>query len=150
MLRGQSSIDDLENALFSGRKQMSVDPQGDRWIVVAEVCRTGSGWQHRRRAARWPSSGAGRALTRERIVDVAIGLLDSEGEKGLLKAATAVAVARAMDEADPDAPPREAIQAVALGVFDAIDAHPWIGGLLARPPWSSPPTLNLMAHDIPC
>jgi AcrR family transcriptional regulator len=103
------------------------------------------------------------ALTRERIVDVAIELLDSEGENGLtfralatrletghgaiqwhvanknelLKAATAVAVARAVDKADPDAPPREAIHALALGVFDAIDAHPWIGGQLARPPWQS-------------
>jgi AcrR family transcriptional regulator len=103
------------------------------------------------------------ALTRERIIDAAIGLLDSEGENGftfralaarletghgaiqwhvaskseLLKAATAVAVARPMDKADPDAPPREAIHAVALGVFDAIDAHPWIGGQLARPPWQS-------------
>jgi hypothetical protein len=55
----------------------------------------------------------------------------------LLKAATAVAVARAVEEADPDAPPREAIHAVALGVFDAMDAHPWIGGQLARPPWQS-------------
>jgi len=103
------------------------------------------------------------ALTRERIIDAAIELLDSEGENGLtfralaerletghgaiqwhiankselLKAATAVAVARAMDEADRDAPPREAIHAVALGVFDAIDAHPWIGGQLGRPPWQS-------------
>ena len=103
------------------------------------------------------------ALTRERIVDVAIELLDADGENGLtfralatrletghgaiqwhvankselLKAATAVAVARAVEEADPDAPPREAIHAVALGVFDAIDAHPWIGGQLARPPWQS-------------
>ena len=103
------------------------------------------------------------ALTRERIVDVAIELLDADGENGLtfralatrletghgaiqwhvanknelLKAATAVAVARAVDDAGPDAPPREAIHAVALGVFDAIDAHPWIGGQLARPPWQS-------------
>jgi AcrR family transcriptional regulator len=103
------------------------------------------------------------ALTRERIVDVAIELLDADGENGLtfralatrletghgaiqwhvankselLKAVTAVAVGRAVDKADPDAPPREAIHAVALGVFDAIDAHPWIGGQLARPPWQS-------------
>jgi AcrR family transcriptional regulator len=103
------------------------------------------------------------ALTRERIVDVAIELLDADGENGLtfralatrlgtghgaiqwhiankgelLKAATAVAVARAVADADPDAPPPEAIHAVALGVFDAIDAHPWIGGQLARPPWQS-------------
>lgn len=103
------------------------------------------------------------ALTRERIVDVAIELLDAEGASGLtfralatrletghgaiqwhvankgelLKAATAVAVARAVDRADPDAPPREAIHAVALGVYDAIEAHPWIGAQLARPPWQS-------------
>src|ERR1700733_16019176 len=102
----------------------------------------------------------GGGLTRERIVDAAIDLLDSEGENGLtfralatrletghgaiqwhaankselFKAATAVAVARAVAEADPDAPPREAIHAVALGVFDAMDAHPWIGGELCRPP----------------
>jgi hypothetical protein len=29
MLCGQSSIDDLENALFSGRKHLSVDRQGE-------------------------------------------------------------------------------------------------------------------------
>lgn len=103
------------------------------------------------------------ALTRERIVEVAIELLDSQGENGLtfralatrletghgaiqwhvenkselLRAATAVAVARAVEESDPDAPPREAIHAAALGVFEAIDAHPWIGDQLARPPWQA-------------
>jgi AcrR family transcriptional regulator len=103
------------------------------------------------------------ALTRERIVDAAIELLDSEGATGLtfralatrletghgaiqwhvankgelLKAATAVAVTRAVGRADPEAPPRAAIHAVALGVYDAIEAHPWIGGQLARPPWQS-------------
>ena len=103
------------------------------------------------------------ALTRERILDAAIDLLDSGGENGLtfralaarletghgaiqwhvankselLKAATGVAVARAMEEPGSDAPPREAIHAIALGIFDAIDAHPWIGGQLARPPWQS-------------
>jgi AcrR family transcriptional regulator len=103
------------------------------------------------------------ALTRERIVDVAIELLDSDGEIGLtfrslatrletghgaiqwhiankselLKAATTVAVARSVDDVAPDASPREAIHAIALGVFDAIEAHPWIGGQLARPPWQS-------------
>jgi AcrR family transcriptional regulator len=102
-------------------------------------------------------------LTRERIVDVAIELLDADGEHGLtfralaarletghgaiqwhvankselLQAATAVATARAMDGADPDALPREAIHAISLGVFDAIDAHPWISSQLGRPPWQS-------------
>jgi AcrR family transcriptional regulator len=103
------------------------------------------------------------ALTRERIVDVAIELLDAAGEPGLtfralatrlgtghgaiqwhvaskselLEAATAVAVARAVADLDPDTPPRAAIHAVALDVFDAIEAHPWIGGQLAHAPWQS-------------
>ena len=34
-----------------------------------------------------------------------------------------------------DAEPREAIRAIALGVFDAIDAHPWVGTQLSREPW---------------
>lgn len=98
-------------------------------------------------------------LNRERIVDVAIELLDADGENALtlrvlaarfeaghgtiqwhfankselLKAAAAAAIARATDEANPDAPPREAIHAISLEVFDTIDAHPWIGSQLARP-----------------
>jgi Tetracyclin repressor-like, C-terminal domain len=36
-----------------------------------------------------------------------------------------------------DAGPREAIRAIALGVFDALDAHPWVGGQLSREPWHS-------------
>ena len=100
-------------------------------------------------------------LTRERIVDAAIELLDAQGENGLtfralaarletghgaiqwhiatkndlLKAATAAAVARAVEEPTPGVSPREAIHAIALEVFDAIDAHPWVAGRLARPPW---------------
>lgn len=31
--------------------------------------------------------------------------------------------------------PKDAIRALALGVFDAIDAHPWVGGQLSRDPW---------------
>ncbi|PRY36848.1 TetR/AcrR family transcriptional regulator [Umezawaea tangerina] len=111
------------------------------------------------------------ALTRERIVDVAIEVLDSDGENGLtfralaarletghgaiqwhvankgelLKAATAVAVAKAVGETAPDTPPREAIHTIALGVFDAIEAHPWVGGQLARPPWQST-MLDIFEH----
>jgi hypothetical protein len=33
------------------------------------------------------------------------------------------------------AEPREAIRAIALGVFDAINAHPWVGTQLSREPW---------------
>jgi len=35
------------------------------------------------------------------------------------------------------AEPREAIRTIALGVFDAIDAHPWVGAQLHREPWRS-------------
>ena len=31
--------------------------------------------------------------------------------------------------------PRDAIRALAAGVFDAIDARPWVGGQLSRDPW---------------
>ncbi|GAA2796654.1 hypothetical protein GCM10010441_22360 [Kitasatospora paracochleata] len=31
--------------------------------------------------------------------------------------------------------PREAIRALALGLFDAIDVHPWVGTQLSRAPW---------------
>ena len=101
------------------------------------------------------------ALTRELIVDAAIEILDSEGESGLtfralaarletghgalqwhvatknelLKAAVKVVVDRAVGDPDPGDQPREAIHAVALGIFDAIEAHPWLGRQLAHPPW---------------
>ena len=39
-----------------------------------------------------------------------------------------------MTEVAADADPRQAIRTVALGVFDAIDAHPWAGALLSRTP----------------
>ena len=103
------------------------------------------------------------ALTRERIVEAAIGLLDAEGEAGLtfralaarletghgaiqwhvankaelLKAATDDVIARAMTEVVRGAAPREAVRAIASGVFDAIDAHPWVGAELSREPWQS-------------
>lgn len=58
------------------------------------------------------------------------------GSKGeLLRAATAGIVSAALRDAEPahDAP--AAIRALALAVFDAIDAHPWVGAQLAREPW---------------
>src|SRR6185312_7734253 len=91
------------------------------------------------------------ALSRERIVDAAIALLDDEGEDGLtfralatrlstgpgaiywhiankselLLAASDAVVARALGEVPASATPREAIHGIAAGVFDAIDDHPW-------------------------
>jgi AcrR family transcriptional regulator len=99
--------------------------------------------------------------TRDRIVDAAIDLLDAEGESGLtfrslalkletghgaiqwhiankgelLAAATVKALTRALTTPAPGTPPRPAIQAVALGVFTAIDAHPWLGPQLFTAPW---------------
>jgi AcrR family transcriptional regulator len=101
------------------------------------------------------------ALSKERIVEAAIEILDADGEaaltfralttrlatgagaiywhvasKGdLLAAATSEVIGRVLTEADGGAEPVEAIRAITLGVFDAIDAHPWIGGQLAREPW---------------
>ena len=104
------------------------------------------------------------ALTREQIIDAAIELLDAGGEAGLtfralserlatgpgaiyghiadksdlLTAACDVLVARALDEALPGAAPDAAIRALALALFDAIDAHPWIGSALAVAPGQLP------------
>ncbi|NTX17355.1 TetR family transcriptional regulator [Myxococcus sp. CA051A] len=103
------------------------------------------------------------ALSRERIVEVAIELLDDEGEGGLtfralasrlatgpgaiywhianknelLVAASDAVVARAMGEVLASASPREAIRGIAAGVFEAIDAHPWVGAQLSRAPWQT-------------
>ncbi|QSQ19437.1 TetR family transcriptional regulator [Pyxidicoccus parkwayensis] len=104
------------------------------------------------------------ALSRERIVDAAIELLDDEGENGLtfralatrlatgagalywhiankselLVAATDTVVARAMAEVPAVAKPREAIRGIAVGVFETIDAHPWVGAQLSLAPWETP------------
>jgi AcrR family transcriptional regulator len=103
------------------------------------------------------------ALSKERIVEAAIEILDIDGESALtfralaarlatgsgaiywhvanknelLTAATNDVIARVMTGVVRGAEPREAIRAVALGVFDAIDAHPWVGTQLSREPWQS-------------
>jgi AcrR family transcriptional regulator len=102
-------------------------------------------------------------LSRQRIVDTAVELLDTVGERGLtfralaerletgpgaiywhvtgktglLDAATETVVATITDD-DNDATPQESIRALALGLFDAMDAHPWVGAHLARTPGQSP------------
>ncbi|CAD6555748.1 Tetracycline repressor protein class H [Paraburkholderia hiiakae] len=104
------------------------------------------------------------SLSRERIIEASIELLDSSGESGLtfralaerlatgpgaiywhvenksdlLSAACDAIVARTMDAPLPSATPREAIRALALGMFDAIDDHPWVGSVLARDPAQLP------------
>jgi AcrR family transcriptional regulator len=103
------------------------------------------------------------ALSKERIVEAAIEILDSDGESALtfralttrlatgpgaiywhvankndlLAATTDDVVAGVMTDVVDDAEPGDAIRAIALGVFDAIDAHPWVGAQLAREPWSA-------------
>jgi AcrR family transcriptional regulator len=103
------------------------------------------------------------SLSKERIVEAAIRILDTEGEgaltvralmahlatgsgavywhvanmNDLLAAATDDVIARVTTDAAVGADPREAIATIALGVFDAIDAHPWVGTQLSREPWQS-------------
>lgn len=137
-------------------------------------------------------------LTRERIIETAVELLDAEGEDALtvraltsrlatgsgaiywhignmselLEAATDAVVATALDAhpaetvLDPRSAattraggpagivraretagtPQDDIRAVALGLFDAVTAHPWLAGQLAiqftRNPWG-PVTLRI-------
>ncbi len=101
------------------------------------------------------------ALSKERIVETAIEILDTGGESALtfraitarlatgagaiyhhvaskdelLVATTDHVITRVMSEVVSGAQPRDAIRAVTLGVFDAIDAHPWVGTELSREPW---------------
>lgn len=101
------------------------------------------------------------ALSKPRIVEAAINILDTDGESGLtfralaarlttgsgaiywhvadknelLAAAADEIIGRALAGVAHDAEPTDAIRALALGVFDAIDAHPWTGAQLAREPW---------------
>ncbi|MEV7399320.1 TetR/AcrR family transcriptional regulator C-terminal domain-containing protein [Streptomyces sp. NPDC091267] len=109
------------------------------------------------------------ALTRERIIEAAVELLDTAGEGGLtfraltgrlatgpgaiywhvankgelLDAATDSVVAAALAAGPAEHPdsPRTEIRAVALGLFDALDRHPWLATQLAtqmsRSPWQS-------------
>jgi len=100
------------------------------------------------------------ALSRERIVDAAIELLDDRGENGLtfralaaqletgagaiywhvankrelLIAASDAVVARAMSDIGLQATPRRTIRRIAVLVFEAIDAHPWVGAQLSGVP----------------
>ncbi|MGC2774389.1 MAG: TetR/AcrR family transcriptional regulator C-terminal domain-containing protein [Bradyrhizobium sp.] len=108
------------------------------------------------------------ALSKQRIVDAAIEILDADGESALtfralsarlatgsgaiywhvadkndlLAATTDEIIARVMTDVLSGAEPREAIRAIALGVFDAIDAHPWVGAQLHREP-SRPAMLQI-------
>jgi len=101
------------------------------------------------------------ALSRDVIVRAATEILDAEGEDALtlraltvrlatgygaiyhhvadrndlLAAATDHLVARVLTGLAAGDAPQHAPHAVALGLFDAIVAHPWVGAQLAREPW---------------
>ncbi|MEC3917447.1 TetR/AcrR family transcriptional regulator [Nocardia sp. CDC160] len=102
-------------------------------------------------------------LSKDRIVEAAIDILDTGGENALtfrslaarlttgsgaiyhhvankdelLAAATDAIIARVVTEMAEADTPRQTIRTLALGVFDAIDAHPWAGAQLSREPWQS-------------
>jgi Tetracyclin repressor-like, C-terminal domain len=65
------------------------------------------------------------------------GFAVGDQRNDLLAAATGDIIARVMTEMASGAEPRQAIRAMASGVFDAIDAHPWVGAQLSREPWQT-------------
>lgn len=100
-------------------------------------------------------------LSHERLVTAAIEILDQDGEDALtfrllaarlstgpgaiyhhvankdelLAAAADQVIAVALSAASRVDEPEAAIRQRALAVFDAIDAHPWVGAQLVRRPW---------------
>src|SRR3984885_12496113 len=104
------------------------------------------------------------SLSRESISEASIELLDSSGEDGLtfrtlserlatgpgaiywhiankselLTAACDAIVSRTMEATPSGAKPKAGIRDLALGLFDAIDAHPWVGSALAQAPGEMP------------
>jgi AcrR family transcriptional regulator len=102
------------------------------------------------------------------IVEAAIEILDAEGEDALtlrtltmrlatgygaiyyhvadrndlLAAAADRVIAPIVTDLVADAEPKQVLRAVALGLFDAIVAHPWVGAQLNREPWR-PALLNI-------
>ncbi|MGW0202760.1 TetR/AcrR family transcriptional regulator [Nonomuraea sp. NPDC003201] len=111
------------------------------------------------KAQRTPRRADG--LSKELIVKAATEILDAGGETALtfralttrlstgygaiyhhvanksdlLAAATGDVMAGVMTGVVIDTEPREALRTVASGLFDAIDAHPWVGAQLSREPW---------------
>jgi len=104
------------------------------------------------------------SLSRDRIIEASIALLDSGGESGLtfralserlatgpgaiywhidnksdlLSAACDAIIARTINAPLVSATPKAAIRALALSMFDEIDAHPWVGSALTRAPGQLP------------
>src|SRR5271156_3648449 len=98
------------------------------------------------------------SLSRDRIIEASIAILDSSGESGLtfrtlserlatgpgaiywlitskselLTAGCDAIVARTLNARPVAATPEATIRSVALGMLYAIDAHPWIGSALTQ------------------
>jgi AcrR family transcriptional regulator len=122
------------------------------------------------------------ALSRDVIVKAATEILDAEGEDALtfraltvrlttgygaiyhhvadrndlLAAATDHVIARIATDLVADAEPQQTLRALAIALFDAIDAHPWVGAQLTREPWRpalmdiyESVTEQLQALDVP-
>lgn len=109
------------------------------------------------------------ALSKDRIVEAAIAILDAEGEAALtfralsaklstgagaiywhvadknelLAAAADAVVTQVMASTPRDAEPKAALRAIALGVFDGVDAHPWVGAQFFRDP-ARPAALKIL------
>jgi AcrR family transcriptional regulator len=101
------------------------------------------------------------ALSRDVIVQAATEILDADGEDALtlraltvrlntgygaiyhhvadrndlLAAATDHVIAPIVTGLAAGAGPQPALRAIALGLFDAVGAHPWVGAQLNREPW---------------
>ena len=104
------------------------------------------------------------SLSRDGIIEASIAILDSTGEDGLtfrilseriangpgalywhiankselVTAACDAIVAATMNATLVGATPEATIRDLALAMFDAIDAHPWIGSALTRAPGELP------------
>jgi AcrR family transcriptional regulator len=104
------------------------------------------------------------SLSRDLIVEASINLLDAGGEDGLtfralserlatgpgaiynhiadksalLTAACDALVLRTLDACKPGSTPRATIRSLALALFDAMDAHPWMGSALMQAAGQSP------------
>jgi AcrR family transcriptional regulator len=104
------------------------------------------------------------SLSRDGIIETSIAILDSSGEDGLtfrilserlatgpgalywhianknelVTAACDAIVAATMNATLVGATPEATIRDLALAMFDAIDAHPWIGSALTRAPGELP------------
>ena len=104
------------------------------------------------------------SLSRERIIEASIELMESSGEEGLtfralserlatgpgaiywhianksdlLTAACDAVVARTINKTVVVTTPEATIRAVALGLFDVIDEHPWVGSVLTSASALSP------------